>query len=85
MTLAAKERNGETFFKTSPQAYFVDNLKEQAAGRRTPPDWWRNLRKEEERRRWQADRDEREASDGRRSRQPSTRIWRRRLVRCSAA
>ena len=44
MTLAAKERLGEGFFTKSPQAYFVDNLREQAAGRRTPPDWWRDLR-----------------------------------------
>jgi hypothetical protein len=63
MTLAAKERNGEEFFKKSPQAYFMDNLQEQAAGRRTPPDWWRELRKEEERRRWQADRDQRDATN----------------------
>jgi len=62
MTLAAKERLGENFFTNSPQAYFIDNLREQAAGRRTPPDWWRELRKEEERRRWQADRDERTAN-----------------------
>lgn len=62
MTLAAKERLGDGFFTKSPQAYFVDNLREQAAGRRTPPDWWRDLRKAEERRRWQADRDERAAT-----------------------
>jgi hypothetical protein len=61
MTLAAKERLGDGFFTNSPQAYFVDNLREQAAGKRTPPDWWRELRKEEERRRWQADRGERDA------------------------
>jgi len=61
MTLAAKERLGEGFFTKSPQAYFIDNLREQAAGKRTSPDWWRELRKEEERRRWQADRDERDA------------------------
>jgi hypothetical protein len=59
MTLAARERNGEAFFTNSPQAYFIDNLKMQAAGERTPPDWWRELRKEEERKRWQADRQER--------------------------
>ena len=62
MTLAAKERSGESFFTNSPAAYFIDNLKEQAAGRRTPPDWWRELRKEEERRKWQADREERSAA-----------------------
>jgi hypothetical protein len=52
-----------SFFKNSPQAFFIDNLKEQAAGRRTPPDWWRAVRKEEERRRWQADRESSELSD----------------------
>ena len=62
MTLAAKERLGDKFFTKSPQAYFMDNLQEQAAGRRTPPDWWRELRKEEERPRWQADRDGRAAN-----------------------
>jgi hypothetical protein len=61
MTLAAKERLGESFFTKSPQAYFIDNLREQATGKRTPPDWWRELRKEEERRRWQADRNDRDA------------------------
>jgi hypothetical protein len=66
MTLAAKERNGESFFTNSPAAYFIDNLKEQAAGRRTPPDWWRELRKEEERRKWQADREERSAASSER-------------------
>jgi hypothetical protein len=45
ITLAARERHGETFFKRSPQAYFLDNLKAAAAG--TPPDWWRELRKQE--------------------------------------
>jgi hypothetical protein len=55
MTLAASERFGEKFFKNSPQAYFVDNLKAQASRNRTPPDWWRELRKQEERRRWKAD------------------------------
>ena len=59
MTLAARERFGVEFFKVGPQAYFVDNLKAQAGRTRTPPDWWRDLRKEEERRKWQADREER--------------------------
>jgi hypothetical protein len=64
MTLAAKERFGESFFKTSPQAYFIDNLKAQAGKTRTPPDWWRELRKEEERRKWRADRADRTSHDG---------------------
>ena len=64
MTLAARERNGDAFFTTSAQAYFIDNLKKQAAGERTPPDWWREMRKEEERKRWQADREERTPHGG---------------------
>jgi hypothetical protein len=51
ITLAALERNGPDFFSVSPQAYFVDNIRHAAAGTRTPPDWWRDLRREEERRR----------------------------------
>ena len=47
ITLAAIERHGETFFHRSPQAYFVDNVKAAAEHRRTPPDWWRELRKRE--------------------------------------
>ncbi len=50
ITLAAKERFGPTFFKKSPQAFLVDNLKAAASGLRTPPDWWHEVRKEEERR-----------------------------------
>ena len=48
ITLAAKERFGMQFFKSSPAAYLTDNLKEAASGRRTPPDWWHNLRKAEQ-------------------------------------
>ena len=47
ITLAAMERNGEKFFKHSPQAYFIDNLKAAKESRRTPPDWWHELRKQE--------------------------------------
>ncbi len=50
ITLAARERFGETFFKRSPAAYFTDNVKAAAVGRRTPPDWWLDVRKEEQRR-----------------------------------
>lgn len=49
ITLAARERHGDDFFTTSPQAYFIDNVKHAADGTRTPPDWWRQLRVEEER------------------------------------
>jgi hypothetical protein len=47
ITLAAKERQGASFFTKSPQAYFTDNIKAAVDKRRTPPDWWRDLRKRE--------------------------------------
>jgi len=56
MTIAAGERFGDDFFKKSRQAYFMDNLQEQAKGNRTPPDWWRELRREEQRRREETER-----------------------------
>ena len=60
MTLAAKERFGEKFFKTGPQAYFIDNLK--ATGRQEA-DAARLVAGTCARRRsdgrWQADREER--------------------------
>ena len=48
VTLAAIERKGRDFFTTSPEAFFIDNIREAAKGKRTPPDWWRELRKAEE-------------------------------------
>ena len=42
VTLAAIERRGEGFFRRSPQAFFMDNIKNAANGRRTPPDWFTN-------------------------------------------
>lgn len=47
IALAAKERFTASFFKRSPQAWLVDNLKNAAVGRRTPPDWWHDLRRAE--------------------------------------
>ena len=47
ITLAARERFGASFFRKSPQAYLIDNLKNAARGNRTPPDWWHALRKAE--------------------------------------
>lgn len=44
ITLAAKERG---IIRKSPQAYFTDNVREAMAGRRTPPDWWHEVRKAE--------------------------------------
>jgi hypothetical protein len=49
ITLAARERFGESFFKKSPQAFLVDNVKNAARGTRTPPDWWHDLRRAEAR------------------------------------
>ena len=45
ITLAAKERFGLKFFKRSPMAYLIDNLKKSASDGRTPPDWWHDIRK----------------------------------------
>lgn len=50
ITLAAKERHGVPFFKKSPQAFFIDSLKQAAEGNRTPPDWWWACKKEQEQR-----------------------------------
>lgn len=50
ITLAARERFGNGFFKKSPQAFFMNNLKEANSGNRTPPDWWWACKKEEEQR-----------------------------------
>ena len=49
ITQTAKERFGATYFKKSPQAYLVDNLKNAAKGNRTPPDWWHEFRRAEAR------------------------------------
>ena len=49
ITLAARERHGARFFKRSPQAYLIDNLKNASSGDRTPPDWWTEIRKDEDR------------------------------------
>ena len=49
ITLAAMERKGKKFFRRSPQAYFVDNVQLAAQGKRTPPDWWQELRHSENR------------------------------------
>ena len=56
ITLAANERHGADFFKKSPAAYFMDNIQHAAEGRRSPPDWWRELRQEEARRQRNEDR-----------------------------
>ena len=48
ITLAARERFGLKFFNRSPMAYLIDNLKKSASDGRTPPDWWHDIRKAEE-------------------------------------
>lgn len=49
ITLAARERNGDSYFNRSPAAYFIDNVQKAAQGTRTPPDWWQELRRQERR------------------------------------
>jgi len=60
ITLAARERHGLSFFRKSPAAYFIDNLRHASQGKRTPPDWWHDLQRDESRR--QADRCRQERS-----------------------
>jgi hypothetical protein len=45
ITLAAMEHKRAGFFSNSPQAFFLDNVKHAASGRRGPPDWWHELTK----------------------------------------
>jgi hypothetical protein len=49
ITLAARERFGPRFFNRGAPAFLTDNLKHATAGCRTPPDWWSELRREEQR------------------------------------
>lgn len=51
ITLAAQERFGRSFFRKNPQAYLLDNLKMASQAGRQPPDWWHELRKQEQRHR----------------------------------
>ena len=44
ITLAAVERG---IVRESPQAYFMHYIREAAARRTTPPDWWREFRRKE--------------------------------------
>ena len=50
ITLAARERFGAKFFKRSPIAFLVDNLREARSSGRTPPEWWHELRSREQQR-----------------------------------
>ena len=51
VTLAAIERKGPSFFRRSPQAFFMDNIQSAACGNRTPPEWFWAIRSEEQQRR----------------------------------
>ena len=48
ITQAAMERFGRQHFRKSPMAYLVDSLSKAAQGTRTPPDWWHEVRKAEQ-------------------------------------
>jgi hypothetical protein len=48
ITLAARERFGPGYFRRSPQAYLVHNVREAVASGRPAPDWWRELRGREQ-------------------------------------
>lgn len=48
VTLAAMERKGNGFFRKSPAAHFVDNLKAASRGERGLPDWFLDLQKQEQ-------------------------------------
>ena len=48
ITQAALERFGRKHFRKSPMAYFVDSISKAAQGTRTPPDWWHEVRKAEQ-------------------------------------
>lgn len=65
VTLAAMERKGASFFRKSPQAFFMDNVRESVAGRRTAPDWFLAIRKAEERAQAERDRRTRALAEGR--------------------
>jgi hypothetical protein len=49
VTQAALEEFGRSYFRRSPQAHLVDNLKNAKAGKRTPPDWYHSVRRAEHR------------------------------------
>ena len=48
ITQAAIERFGMKHFRKSPMAFLVDSLSKAAKGLRTPPDWWHEVRKQEQ-------------------------------------
>ena len=49
VTQAAIEQFGMQHFRVSPMAFLVDSLKRAAKGVRTPPDWWQEAKRKEQR------------------------------------
>jgi hypothetical protein len=49
ITQAAIETFGPKHFRKSPMAYLVDSVTKAADGHRTPPDWWHDMRRAENR------------------------------------
>lgn len=49
ITQAAMEHFGNSHFRKSPMAYLVDSVTKAAAGNRTAPDWWHDMRRTENR------------------------------------
>ena len=49
ITLAAQERK---LIRSTPAAFFMDNIKQAVSGSRQPPDWWREIRKQEDEKEW---------------------------------
>ena len=51
VTLAAIETRGPSFFRKSPPAFFMDSIQNAVRSGRTPPEWFWDLRQQEQRRR----------------------------------
>lgn len=49
ITQAAIEQFGPRHFRISPMAFLTDSLKQAAKGVRTPPDWWQDAKRNEQR------------------------------------
>lgn len=49
ITQAAIEQFGKQHFRVSPMAFLTDSLKQASNGVRTPPDWWQNAKRREQR------------------------------------
>lgn len=50
ITQAAQERFGKDFFHKTPMAYLVDSVTKASQGNRTAPDWWHELKRDENQR-----------------------------------